>query len=185
MVRMKAPSGHTDAAGDRDDVVRFMRLIWAIDHELERVSKQMETRLGLTIPQRISLLLVGDHPGMLASELATVLHLHRATLSGIVRRLRKSGYLKATVSRRDGRRVGLTLTSSGRGISRQPAGTFEAAVRRLLVSTTPRDRRVTERVLARLGTELRTVADTTVHRRAAGPAGSASGRTHRRFTSLP
>jgi hypothetical protein len=27
-----------------DDVLRFMRLILAIDHELERVSKQMETR---------------------------------------------------------------------------------------------------------------------------------------------
>ena len=40
-----------------DDVLRFMRLIWAVDHELERVSKRMEDRIGLTIPQRLSLLL--------------------------------------------------------------------------------------------------------------------------------
>ena len=36
-----------------DDVLHFMRLIWAIDHELERVSKRMEARLGLTIPQPV------------------------------------------------------------------------------------------------------------------------------------
>ncbi|HEX5108573.1 MAG TPA: MarR family transcriptional regulator [Vicinamibacterales bacterium] len=136
-----------------------MRLIWSVDHELERVSKRMETRLGLTIPQRMSLLLVGHNPGILASELAQVLHLHRATLSGIIRRLRGSGYLDGTVNQTDGRRVGLTLTAPGRAINRQRAGTFEEAVRRLLASTPTRDRLATERVLVRLGAELRAIAE--------------------------
>ncbi len=70
-----------------DDVLRFMRLIWAIDHELERVSKRMEARIGLTVPQRLAMLLIARSPGILASELAEALHLHRGTLSGIVRRL--------------------------------------------------------------------------------------------------
>jgi MarR family transcriptional regulator, organic hydroperoxide resistance regulator len=142
-----------------DDALRFMRLIWAVDHELERVSKRMETRLGLTIPQRMSLLLVGHNPGILASELARVLHLHRATLSGIIRRLRASGYLDGTVNKTDGRRVSLTLTASGRAINRQRAGTFEEAVRRLIASTRQRDRVATERVLARLGAELCAIAE--------------------------
>ena len=77
-----------------DDVLRFMRLIWAVDHELERVSKRMESRLGLTIPQRLSLLLIGRSPGILASELAAILHLHRGTLSGVLRRLEKGGYIE-------------------------------------------------------------------------------------------
>ena len=55
----------------------------------------METRLGLTIPQRMSLLLIGRTPGILASELAEVLHLHRGTVSGIVRRLEAAGYVVA------------------------------------------------------------------------------------------
>ena len=80
-----------------DDVLRFMRLIWAIDHELERVSKRMEARIGLTIPQRLTLLLIGQNPGILASELAEVLHLHRGTLSGILRRLEHAGYIERTV----------------------------------------------------------------------------------------
>src|SRR5262245_34588359 len=148
-----------DSARGLDEALRFMRLIWAVDHELERVSKRMETRLGLTIPQRMSLLLVGHNPGILASELAAVLHLHRATLSGIVRRLRTSGYLEGTVNSRDGRRVSLTLTESGHAINRRRAGTFEEAVRRLIASTPKRDRVTTERVLARLGAELRGVAE--------------------------
>ncbi len=84
-----------------DDVLRFMRLIWAVDHELERVSKRMEDRIGLTIPQRLSLLLIGQNPGILASELAEVLHLHRGTLSGILRRLEHAGYIERTVDVRD------------------------------------------------------------------------------------
>ena len=80
-----------------DDVLRFMRLIWAVDHELERVSKRMEDRIGLTIPQRLSLLLIGQNPGILASELAEVLHLHRGTLSGILRRLEHAGYIERIV----------------------------------------------------------------------------------------
>jgi DNA-binding MarR family transcriptional regulator len=102
---------------------------------------------------------VGSNPGILASELAAVLHLHRATLSGIVRRLRTSGYLEGTVNQRDGRRVSLTLTESGRAINRQRAGTFEEAVRRLVASTSRSDRVTTERVLSRLGAELRAIAE--------------------------
>jgi len=142
-----------------DDVLRFMRLIWAIDHELERVSKRMESRIGLTIPQRLSLLLIGQNPGILASELAAVLHLHRGTLSGIVLRLKTAGYIERTVEPDDGRRVGLTLTQAGKEMNRRRAGTFEDAVRQVLASTPERERSAAEHVLTRLGTELRAVSD--------------------------
>ena len=142
-----------------DDVLRFMRLIWAIDHELERVSKRMEARLGLTIPQRLSLLLIGRNPGILASELATVLHLHRGTLSGVVRRLEAAGYVIRTVDASDARRAGLTLTASGRRVNRRRAGTFEDAVRRALGATPADERAAAERVLGRLGGELRDTGD--------------------------
>ena len=144
-----------------DDVLRFMRLIWAIDHELECVSKRMESRLGLTIPQRLSLLLIGRNPGILASELASVLHLHRGTLSGVVRRLEAAGYVERTVDARDARRAGLTLTASGRSVNRRRAGTFEDAVRRVLGSIDPAERSAAEHVLTRFSTELRAVGDGT------------------------
>ena len=144
-----------------DDVLRFMRLIWAIDHELERVSKRMETRLGLTIPQRLALLLIGRNPGILASELASVLHLHRGTLSGVVRRLEAAGYVTRTVDAADARRAGLTLTTAGHRVNRRRAGTFEDAARRALAATLPAERAAAEHVLSRLGSELRATGDST------------------------
>ena len=155
-----------------DAVLAFMSLIWAVDHELERVSKRMEARLGLTIPQRLSLLLIGRHPGILASELASVLHLHRGTLSGIVRRLEAAGYVRKLTDRLDARRAGLTLTSAGALINQRRAGTFESAVRRLLASVSADDRAVAARVLAGLAAELRTVSD--------GPGTSGTPREPRR-----
>jgi len=142
-----------------DDVLRFMRLIWAIDHELERVSKRMESRLGLTIPQRLSLLLIGRNPGILASELASVLHLHRGTLSGVVRRLETAGYVTRTVDSADARRAGLTLTAAGHRANRRRTGTFEDAARRALAATLPAERAAAEHVLSRLGSELRATGD--------------------------
>jgi DNA-binding MarR family transcriptional regulator len=142
-----------------DDVLRFMRLIWAVDHELERVSKRMESRIGLTIPQRLSLLLIGRNPGILASELAAVLHLHRGTLSGVVRRLETAGYVTRTLDASDARRAGLTLTAAGQRVNRRRAGTFEDAVRRVLAGTSASERAAAEQVLARLGGELRMVGD--------------------------
>ena len=140
-----------------DDVLRFMRLIWAIDHQMERVSKRMEARLGLTIPQRLSLLLIGRNPGILASELAAVLHLHRGTLSGVVRRLEAAGYVTRTPDAADARRAGLTLTAAGRRVNRRRAGTFEDAVRRVLAATLANERAAAEHVLARLASALQSV----------------------------
>jgi DNA-binding MarR family transcriptional regulator len=142
-----------------DDVLHFMRLIWAIDHELERVSKRMESRIGLTIPQRMSLLLIGRNPGILASELAAVLHLHRGTLSGVLRRLEAAGHITRTIDASDARRAGLTLTAAGRKVNRRRAGTFEDAVRRVLGATVAADRAAAEQVLARLAGELRVTGD--------------------------
>lgn len=141
-----------------DDVLRLMRLIWAIDHELECVSKRMESRLGLTIPQRMTLLLIGRHPGILASEIADFLHLHRGTVSGIVRRLEAAGHVSRVVDPADGRRAGLTLTVGGRATNRRRAGTFEDAVRQLIASVPPGELASAEKVLARLGDELRDVS---------------------------
>ena len=142
-----------------DEVLQFMGMIWAIDHEMERVSKRMEATVGLTIPQRLSLLLVGHRPGMLASDLADVLHLHRGTVTGIVQRLEAAGYVKRTADPEDGRRAGLSLTPSGQRVNARRAGTFEGAVRRVLTAATPRDLTAATRLLSMLSSELRVVAE--------------------------
>jgi DNA-binding MarR family transcriptional regulator len=144
-----------------DDVLGFMGTIWAIDHEMERVSKRMESTLGVTIPQRLSLLFIARHPGILASELAERLHLHRGTVTGIIQRLEAAGYVKRTADPADGRRAGLSLTAAGQRVNERRAGTFEDAVRRVLAATAERDLSVATRVLSLLRSELEVVAGET------------------------
>ena len=139
-----------------DQVLQFMRLIWAIDHELERVSKRMETSHGLTIAQRMTLLLIGRHPNVSAAELAALMFVHAGTMSGILKRLENGGFIARTSDQRDGRRHVLTLTAAGVAANRQRRGTFGHAVRALLRATTPGDIAATERVLSALADGLRT-----------------------------
>ena len=132
-----------------------MRLIWAIDHELERVSKRMESSHGLTIAQRMTLLLIGRHSGVSAAELADLMHVHAGTMSGILTRLESGGYMARASDQRDGRRQVLTLTAAGHAANRQRRGTFESTVRALLRGAAPHDITATERVLSGLADRLR------------------------------
>ena len=131
-----------------------MRLIWAIDHELQSLSKRMQATLGLTVPQRMTLLLIGRHPGILASELATLLHLHQGTMSGIVRRLESARYVARVGDTGDARRMRLTLTARGRKANASRTGTYEAAVRRVLASTSRKEIASADMLLTRLARAL-------------------------------
>ena len=68
-----------------------MRLLWAVDHGLQRRSKRMAATLGVTGPQRLVIRIVGRFPGISAGRLASILHLHPSTLTGILRRLERGG----------------------------------------------------------------------------------------------
>lgn len=132
----------------------FMRLLWAVDHGLSRRSKRMETELGVTGPQRIAVRLVARYPGILPSELAELLHIHRSTLTGILRRLQSRGFLRRIQSAGDGRSAHLEVTAKGEALDRSHRGTVEAAARRALSRVDEADVRVAARVLEVLATEL-------------------------------
>lgn len=139
-------------------VLRFMRLIWAIDHELERVSKRMESALGLTVAQRMTLLLIARHPGISAGGLATLMHVHPGTMSGILKRLEAGRFIQRSGHEGDARRLVLKLTARGQAANRQQRGTFESTVRTLLRSESAADVAATERVLSALADRLRETA---------------------------
>ena len=85
------PRPSTTLDAEPDPVLEFLRLMWAVDHELHRVSKAMIGRLGLTAPQRLAVRFVGRQPGLTPGHLAELLHLDPGTVSGIVKRL--EGYI--------------------------------------------------------------------------------------------
>jgi DNA-binding MarR family transcriptional regulator len=137
-----------------DQILEFIRTMWSVDHELQRVSKRMVGRIGLTAPQRLAVRFIGRHPGVTLGRLADLLHLHAGTVTGIVRRLEALGFVAQTRSADDTRRRHVTLTAAGRQINRRQKGTVEAAVRRTASATTSAEFATAASVLDRLARNL-------------------------------
>jgi DNA-binding MarR family transcriptional regulator len=128
-------------------VLDFMRTLWALDHGLLKVSKDMRRRIGVTGPQRMVIRIVGRYPGISAGELAAVLHLHPSTLTGVLKRLVQRGLLERATDAQDARRALLALTGKGRSLAGPMAGTVEARVRGSLGRLDARDIATAETVL--------------------------------------
>jgi DNA-binding MarR family transcriptional regulator len=155
---MPKRADHQVLTAGPDPVLQFMQRLWSVAHELQRVSKRMEAELGLTGPQRLALLMIGRVPGVTAGQLAAMLHLHPATLTGILRRLEHARLIGRRTDAADGRRVRLTLTRAGRAANRRRAGTVEAAVREALGLASRHDAAAAARVLVRVAQSLHAVA---------------------------
>jgi DNA-binding MarR family transcriptional regulator len=121
-----------DSALQLGVVLEFMRLIWAIDHALKLRSKHLEAQLGVTGPQRLVIRMLGRFDRLSAGELASVLHMHPSTLTGILRRLERRKVLRRQADPEDGRRTLLSLTERGRNIDVPKEETVEWAVRKVL-----------------------------------------------------
>jgi DNA-binding MarR family transcriptional regulator len=137
-----------------DAALEFMRLMWAVDHELQSVSKRMLGRLGLTAPQRLAVRFIGRQPGLTAGVLAGLLHLDPGTITGIVKRLEQAGLVTRERNAGDTRLMHLSLTDTGRTLNRRRRGTVEAAVCRVLAATDVSEVEAAGRVLKRLAIEL-------------------------------
>ena len=129
MPRSQLPPGEIHPL---EPALDFMRLLWSIEHGLQRRSKRMERDLGITGPQRLVLRLVGAFPGLSAGELAEIVHLHPSTITGILQRLVARGLLERTTDPADSRRVRLRLKPPARAYTRSATGTVEEVVRQAL-----------------------------------------------------
>ncbi len=128
--------------------LEFMRAVWALDHALSTLSRAMETRLGLTGPQRLVVRVVGRVPGISAGGLAAILHLDPSTLTGHLHRLAHAGLIERKQSTVDRRRVELRLTPAGRRLDVATPGTVEAALTQVFAAFGAGDLALARRVLA-------------------------------------
>jgi MarR family transcriptional regulator, organic hydroperoxide resistance regulator len=115
----------------------FMRLLWAMDHGLQRRSKRMEVELGVTGMQRVVIRLIGRFPGITAGRLAELLHVHPSTLTGVLKRVVDREYVERERDRIDARVAHFSLKPEGQRIDGSLAGTIEAAIRRALARVEP------------------------------------------------
>lgn len=132
----------------------FLRLLWELDHALQRRSKRMARELGLTGPQRLVLRIVGRFPGIPAGQLAQLLALHPSTLTGILQRLERAGFLRRRVDPRDRRRSLFGLSARGRALDSDDDHTIEGALQRVLAGVDPGERAAATRILRALTDEL-------------------------------
>jgi DNA-binding MarR family transcriptional regulator len=146
------PEG-TEQGQELGPVLEFMKLLWAVDHGLQSISKRLEATHGITGPQRLVVRIVGRFPNISAGALAEVLHMHPSTLTGILRRLETRGVLQRRGDPKDARRALFGLTPRGRRVDTLRTGTVEAAVKRLFGRVAD-DVGATQRVLAVLAEEL-------------------------------
>jgi len=126
---MRSTNGGLAAKYQLDPVLDFMRLLWSIEHSLQRMSKRMEGELGITGPQRLVLRVVGQFPGLSAGEVAHIVRLHPSTMTGILRRLVANGLLARERDPRDSRRSRLLLEPRAVAYTRTSGGTVEGSVR--------------------------------------------------------
>lgn len=149
--RASNPFEHPLPVGETID---FLRLIWAVDHALQRRSKSMEATLGITGPQRLVVRIVGRFPSVHAKQLAGILHLHPSSLTALLKRLERRGLIRRHHDERDRRRSLLGLTREGQSLNREAPGTIEAAVIKTLRSSSAQELAGARAVLSRLARHL-------------------------------
>jgi len=153
---------------DLGEVLEFMRLLWAVSHGMQKTSKHMARRMGLTGPQRLGLRLIGRFPGVAAGELAHLLRLHPSTLTGILLRLERQGLIERRSDAADRRRAHLFLTVKGQRANQPASGTVETAVKAVLA-------RLGERRVGVAAQVLETLAEQLMH---PGEQSAKAGRLH-------
>lgn len=137
-----------------DPVLSFLRLLWAVDHGLGRISKKLLATMGITAEQRMVLRFVGSNGAVSAGELARLLHVDAGTISASLRRLEDQGFVSRTRGEGDGRRVDVELTKRGKVFDVPAKHTAEDAVARALAKAAPRDVAATQRLLEDIVAEL-------------------------------
>jgi DNA-binding MarR family transcriptional regulator len=148
-----------DSALELEGVLNFMRLLWAVDHGLQSRSKHMASALGVTGPQRLVIRLAARFPQITAGQLASMLHVHPSTLTGVLQRLEARSILVRESDPADGRRALFRVTAKGRRIDQLRSGTAEAVVTNALSRADRRDLEAAERVLTRIAEALRSASE--------------------------
>ena len=107
------PAARARAAGttDQDRAIRSIRALVAV---LQTSARAVEVRTGLTNAQLFLLRQIAGSGGLTLNDLVERTSAAQSSVSVVVARLVRAGYVKRGAVAGDGRRVTLTATASGR-----------------------------------------------------------------------
>ena len=115
----------------------------------QSVFAQTAERHGLPAAQARLLCMLATGPRRM-SELAGLLGIEKAALTGLADRAERRGLVARVPSTTDRRAVLVSLTDEGRALVSQAAAAFEADVSALLSRLPPRERETLARIVSRL-----------------------------------
>jgi MarR family transcriptional regulator, organic hydroperoxide resistance regulator len=149
---MSIPS--SDALQEPVEALQFLRALWELNHALISASRSMKKHLGVTGPERLFIRLVGSKPGIAPAEIAEIMHVHRSTVTPLIKRLERRRLIARAGNPVDGRSFHLFLTPTGRRIDTTRDRTIEAIVGEAVAESSRREVETTAAMLTRVARRL-------------------------------
>jgi len=97
-----------------DDQLCFA--LYSTTQAIQGLYRPLLSRLGLTYPQYLVLLVLWEEDGLTVSQIGDRLSLNSATLTPLLKRIERAGIVERTRLSSDERRVSVVLTQSGRDL---------------------------------------------------------------------
>jgi len=142
------------ATTDLGPGLELLRSIWSVDHALQSVSRGMTRRLGLSGAERVALRILMTQGPMTAGGLARMLHLDPSSLTPLLQRMERHGFIARVRDAADARRQSIAVTPEGRQRLSHMSGTAESAMQAVVSKLDPAELSVAMRVLQAVRTEL-------------------------------
>ena len=108
--------------------------VYAAVHAMTKAYRPLLSKLGLTYPQYLVLLVLWERDGQTVSELGGQLRLDSGTLTPLLKRMEAADFVSRTRRSADERQVEIGLTPAGRALRGLAADVRPAIVRRLGVT---------------------------------------------------
>ena len=139
MSEAEPPEGTTDTSAREMEVA--MNAVRSIMRALRMNTREIESKIGMSLAQLFVLQVLADRPARSLNELAERTATHQSSVSVVVRRLVDKGYVSRTKSNIDQRRVDLDVTPNGRAILAGAPMTVQARLVAALRQLPPADLR--------------------------------------------
>lgn len=146
---MKAEHSTKQAADSGDHLLLDNQLCFALYSTsllMTKVYKPLLSKLGLTYPQYLAMLVLWERDGMTVGEISTRLLTDPGSLTPLLKRLESLGLLSRTRSKEDERVVIVNLTEAGRNL-RDDALEIPACVFGAVAMDPPDLRKLQDRLL--------------------------------------
>lgn len=107
------PNIEQDTSIEQSNTQKVTALLRLIIRAIDLHSHYLSKEVGLTIPQLLILQEIRVRKDITPTEVSIRIKSSKATVSGIIERLREKGYIKHTRNQRDRRQIYLSLTKQG------------------------------------------------------------------------